>query len=223
MAPQKRSSCQCGYGRNVNEMKNLKRHLGTCSIFRKNFVEQSSEIVCLKKRVEELENQSILKQNEINELKDKLIKALEEGKNTRPNVVNNVENMTINVSYAFGEEPMLTARNVSFLMNSFLKLEEVVPQYLKQKHFAQSETSNIRLDFTSDNIETVRKDEKTGQLKWQRERRNVRKFCQDLAMNTVEELNDVYNVPLKSEINFENDKTEEMLGVQVKNMILDHS
>ena len=239
MAPRKRSPCKCGYGRTLNEMKNLNRHLSTCLTSQDVCHEQSSEIARLRARVQELEDGSKVKQNEINELKDKLIKALEDGKNKRQKTVinNNVKNMTINVSYAFGEEPRLTSQNVSYLIKNCFEMEDVVPQYLKQKHFARSETSNIRLDFSGDSIETVRKDAKTGQLKWKRERKNAQKFCQDLAMTTVEELNDVYNatsnVPWRAYCNNRFGKNadpemkkqypEQKLGVQVKNMILDNS
>lgn len=220
-------------------MKNLNRHLGTCPVSQTTCLEQLSEIARLRSRVQELEDCSLVKQNEIGELKDKLIKALEDGKNKRQKTIinNNVKNMMISVSYAFGEEPKLTAQNVAFLIKNCFEMEDVVPQYLKQKYFARSETSNIRLDFSSDNIETVRKDAKTGQLKWKRERRNAQRFCQDLAMNTVEELNDVYNavsnVPWRAYCNNRFGKNadpemkkqcpEKKLGVQVKNMILDNS
>ena len=51
---------------------------------------------------------------------------------------------------------------------------------------------NIRLNMEADKIETVRRNAK-GALVWKKERKPPKKFCTDLALDTVHELNDVYN------------------------------
>jgi hypothetical protein len=217
-------------------MKNLQRHIATCTTYTAQC--DVSELKRLQNRVAELEHGTQKKQLEIDELKTKLIQALEDNRTKRRRtVIHNTNHMTINVTYAFGEEPHLSAQNVHSLIRSCFNMKDIVPAYLKQKHFRSSETSNIRLNFGADSIETVRKDAKTGQLKWKRERKNATQFCKDLAMSTVTELNDKYNAnrdaPWMAFCNnrfgknpdpeLKKQDPENQLGMGVKKMILENS
>ena len=231
----------CGYGRTLNEMKNLQRHMLTCGTLQCDV----SEIERLRSCVAELEDVKKKQQLEIDHLQKKLIDALDENRTKRHKTVinnnttnNTTNNMTINVTYAFGDEPQLSAKDVYSVMNSCFNMIDIVPEYLKQKHFSSLETSNIRIDdFGGDNIETVRKDAKTGQLQWKRERKNATKFCEDLAMTTVSELNDKYHahrdIPWRAFCNnrfgnnpdpeLKKQNPERQLGIGVKNMIIENS
>ena len=176
--------CVCGYANSAH----LARHKQSCVdmiIFNKD-----QEIDRLKMRVEDFEKGEAFSQlkRENDDLKNKLLVAME--KNQRPRITNN--NNTINLNfYAFGEEPRLTEERVRGMIQSAVDLGQIVPRLLKEKHFKNDRTANIRIDVGNDKIETVRRDEKTGRLKWKKERKAPRKFCQDLAMSTMHELNEV--------------------------------
>ena len=109
------------------------------------------------------------------------------------NQQNNVnQNIVLNVM-AFGNEPQLDEENVrQIIRDSMSQCGEIVPKFLKRKHFSQDNTRNIRFNTTADKIETVQRDAK-GKLRWKKERKPPQKFCKDLALQAVIELNEVYN------------------------------
>ena len=102
----------------------------------------------------------------------------------------------INITFPYGEEPKLTderMRSILSLASSMAHpqsgLCHTVPMVIKEKHFKDEKTANIRIE--DDKIETVQRDEKTGELKWKKERKPAQKFCEDLAKTTMQELNEV--------------------------------
>jgi hypothetical protein len=192
--------CVCGYGMTDNEISNMSRHKKICPELKSELtrlkleneqLKNGEELIRLKARLVEFENGEAFSQlkRENDDLKNQLLDALK--KNQRPRVTNNTTNNTINLNiYAWGEEPQLTEERIRGFIQNAVDLGQVVPQLLREKHFKDDRTANIRIDVGQDKIETVRRDEKTGRLKWKKERKAPKKFCQDLAMSTMNELND---------------------------------
>jgi uncharacterized small protein (DUF1192 family) len=141
---------------------------------------------------------------ENNDLKNQLIESLNnKNKRARSVTINhhnhiekvehiNNKNISINVC-AFGEEPQLEIDQVRNIIRqcSRVDLNNVVPTYLEAKHFEQKESRNIRVN--DNEFEIARKDARTGVLKWVREK-DPDKFCKDLAMQSVSELNTNYQM-----------------------------
>ena len=182
--------CVCGYA----NMAHIARHKDSCPEMKLVVNQQCEEIARLRMRVNELENANDCEisrlKRENDDLKNQLLDALK--KNQRPRVTNNTTNNTINFNiYAWGEEPQLTEERIRGFIQNAVDLGQVVPQLLREKHFKDDRTANIRIDVGQDKIETVRRDERTGRLKWKKERKAPKKFCQDLARSTMNELNDV--------------------------------
>lgn len=203
------ASCVCGYA----NLKNLSRHKTTCTASK---LHDSAKDIEIEKLIEKLnhyesgqDRKELLDQiqsfksgeeytrlkdendklkNEMLELQKKLLEKPTNVKNV--NVTNN--NIVLNV-VAFGNEPQLDEENVrQMIRDSMSQCGQIVPKFLKRKHFSQDSTRNIRFNTTADKIETVQRDAK-GKLRWKKERKPPQKFCKDLALQAVIELNEFYN------------------------------
>jgi hypothetical protein len=138
--------------------------------------------------VQRLKDENARLKDEMLELQKKLLEKPTNVKNV--NVTNN--NIVLNV-VAFGNEPQLDEENVrQMIRDSMSQCGQIVPKFLKRKHFSQDSTRNIRFNTTADKIETVQRDAK-GKLRWKKERKPPQKFCKDLALQAVTELNEFYN------------------------------
>ena len=197
--------CVCGYA----NLKNMSRHKMTC-------VELNSKDVVIqnlreklndyendrdrKKLLDEIQSfksgqEYIRLKDENDRLKDEMLdlqkKLLEKPNVKNVNVMNQQNNIVLNI-LAFGNEPQLDEENVrQMIRESMSQCDEIVPKFLKRKHFSQYNTRNIRFNTTADKIETVQRDAK-GKLRWKKERKPPQKFCKDLALQAVTELNEVY-------------------------------
>jgi hypothetical protein len=179
----------------------MQRHLKICRVKNDELVQAKEEIARLKAENDQLkaghfEELEKLKQ-EINALKDKLIVECTDKKRKRSVVHNdNRQYMNIiNITFPYGEEPKLTEECIRSIISKASNmphpqsgLTHTVPLVLKEKHFKDESTANIRIE--DDKIETVQRDEKTGELKWKKERKPAQKFCEDLAKSTMQELNE---------------------------------
>jgi hypothetical protein len=188
---------ECAYCHKLISKPHVARHKGQCSV-------RNDEITRLKEEVARLQAENIeLKSNgeiarltaENNELKNKLIEEYGDKTKRARTMTMNVTNNNVNIEnlniVAYGDEPRLIEAEVRQMLRDVMSLSDVVPTFLKNKHFDSEATTNIRLNTVSDKIETVRRDSK-GKLVWKKESKPVQKFCQDLALNTVEELNTKY-------------------------------
>jgi hypothetical protein len=192
---------ECTYCFKVQTHRHMQRHLKICRVKNDELVQAKEEIARLKAENDQLkaghfEELEKLKQ-EINALKDKLIVECTDKKRKRSVVHNdNRQYMNIiNITFPYGEEPKLTEECIRSIISKASNmphpqsgLTHTVPLVLKEKHFKDESTANIRIE--DDKIETVQRDEKTGELKWKKERKPAQKFCEDLAKSTMQELNE---------------------------------
>lgn len=187
---------ECAYCHKIISKPNVSRHKGQCSVRNDEITKLREEVARLKAENIELKSSGEIARltAENNELKNKLIEEYGDKTKRARTMTMNVTNNNVNIEnlniVAYGDEPKLIEQNVRRMIQDVMNLNEVVPTFLKQKHFDNESTTNIRL--SSDKIETVRRDAK-GNLVWKKENKPVQKFCQDLALNTVEELNTVYH------------------------------
>lgn len=172
----------------------MARHFKVCKVKNDELTLLKNENSALKQKIFDMENGMEVQRlkDEVSELRRQLLE--------RPNVKNvNVMNQQNNVNQnivlnivAFGNEPQLDEENVrQMIRESMSQCDEIVPKFLKRKHFSQDNTRNIRFNTTADKIETVQRDAK-GKLRWKKERKPPQKFCKDLALQAVTELNEVY-------------------------------
>lgn len=159
-------------------------------------LESGQEYTRLKYDYEKLKNEMLEGQKQLLECQNQVVelqkKVLEKPTNVKNvNVMNQQNNIVLNI-VAFGNEPQLDEENVrQMIRESMSQCDEIVPKFLKRKHFSQDNTRNIRFNTTADKIETVQRDAK-GKLRWKKERKPPQKFCKDLALQAVTELNEVY-------------------------------
>ena len=200
---------QCSHClKDISDKKNFSRHLKVCKVKNDELTLLKNENSALRnekyeyeKKIYDMENGIEVKRlkdenarlkNEMLELQKKLLEKTTNVKNV--NVMNqqNVnQNIVLNV-VAFGNEPQLDEESVrQMIRDSMSQCGEIVPKFLKRKHFSQDNTRNIRFNTTADKIETVQRDAK-GKLRWKKERKPPQKFCKDLALQAVTELNEVY-------------------------------
>lgn len=191
----------CEYCYKLISYSNVAKHKKTCTVRKDELVQAKEEIVRLKTENDQLkagkfEEIEKLKE-EINTLKDKLIVECTDKKRKR--VINNIDNRQyniINITFPYGEEPKLTDERMRSILSQASNMAHpqsglcyTVPMVIKEKHFKDEKTANIRIE--DNRIETVQRDEKTGELKWKKERKPAQKFCEDLAKSTMNELNEV--------------------------------
>jgi hypothetical protein len=202
--------CICGY----DDIRNMARHKRKCNAIATMFDEQNERHARLAKKVRDLENGDELRRlrQEIKDLKTgdahrrleqekeewrtKYYELLETAKRQKVVHDNRQYMNIINITFPYGEEPKLTDERMRSILSLASKmphpqsgLSHTVPLVIKEKHFKDEKTANIRIE--DDKIETVRRDEKTGELMWKKERKPAQKFCEDLAKTTIQELNEV--------------------------------
>lgn len=188
---------QCTYCLKNTTSAHMARHLKVCKVKNDELTLLKNENSTLKNEKHELEKKIYDMENgmevqrlkdEVSELRRQLLEKPTNVKNV--NVTNN--NYVLNV-VAFGNEPQLDEENVrQMIRDSMSQCGEIVPKFLKRKHFSQDSTRNIRFNTSADKIETVQRDAK-GKLRWKKERKPPQKFCKDLALAAVTELNEFYN------------------------------
>jgi len=190
--------CVCGYGSTPTEKSNMSRHLKVCKVKNDELTLLKTEVSTLEKKLYDMENGIEVQRlkDENNRLKDEMLelqKKLLEKPNVKNVNVNNYgdNNYVLNI-VAFGNEPQLDEENVrQMIRDSMSQCGEIIPKFLKRKHFSQESTRNIRFNTSADKIETVQRDAK-GKLRWKKERKPPQKFCKDLALAAVTELNELY-------------------------------
>ena len=197
--------CVCGYGSTPTEKSNMARHLKVCKVKNDELTLLKNENSTLKNEKHELEKKLFDMENgmkvqrlkdEVSELRRQLLEKPRNVKNV--NVNNNYGDNNYGDKYvvnivAFGNEPQLDEESVrQMIRDSMSECGGIVPKFLKRKHFSQDNTRNIRFNTTADKIETIQRDAK-GKLRWKKERKPPQKFCKDLALQAVIELNEFYN------------------------------
>ena len=245
---------QCTYcSKTVSHEKHLPRHFRTCKVKNNELGMLRDENISLKEELTKVNEENYQFQKkifdlesgmEISRLKDEISELrkqlLEKPKNVK-NVINNYGDNYVQVNIlAYGDEPQLGEQNVLQLIRDSLSncntCDEVVPKFLKQKHFSQDSTKNIRVNVVADKIETVQRDSK-GNLKWKKERKDIQSFCKDLALSAVTELNDVYHAEKilqwkaynrlrfgpNADPDFKKQNPENQLAMDVKKMIAEYS
>ena len=131
------TECICGY----NIVAHMARHKRTCKV---------------KKVTEKLLQENEQLRNEITELKARL----DECRNSRPNVQNNV---TINI-VPYGREEPLTNAQVRSILSSIPS--ESVPRYIEMKHFRRPESSNIRITNKRGRTLQIVEEDSNKRLRW---------------------------------------------------------
>lgn len=196
---------QCEYClKDISDKKNFSRHLKVCKVKNDELTLLKNENSTLKNEKHELEKKIFDMENgmEIQRLKDEVSELrrqlLEKPRNVKNVNFNNYGDNNYGDKYvvnilAFGNEPQLDEESVrQMIRDSMSECGEIVPKFLKRKHFSQDNTRNIRFNTTADKIETIQRDAK-GKLRWKKERKPPQKFCKDLALQAVTELNEFYN------------------------------
>lgn len=184
---------QCTYCLKNTSSAHMARHLKVCKVKNDELTLLKNENSALKQKIYDMENGMEVQRlkDEVSELRRQLLEKPTNVKNV--NVTNNLQqnNIVLNV-VAFGNEPQLDEESVrQMIRDSMSQCGEIVPKFLKRKHFSQDNTRNIRFNTTADKIETVQRDAK-GKLRWKKERKPPQKFCKDLALQALTELNEVY-------------------------------
>lgn len=188
---------QCEYClKDISDKKNFSRHLKVCKVKNDELTLLKNENSALKQKIFDMENGMEIQRlkDEVSELRRQLLEKPTNVKNVNVmNQQNNVnQNIVLNI-VAFGNEPQLDEESIrQMIRDSMSECGQIVPKFLKRKHFSQENTRNIRFNTTADKIETVQRDAK-GKLRWKKERKPPQKFCKDLALQAVTELNEVYN------------------------------
>lgn len=187
---------QCEYClKDISDKKNFSRHLKVCKVKNDELTLLKNENSTLKQKIFDMENGMEIQRlkDEVSELRRQLLEKPTNVKNVNVmNQQNNVnQNIVLNI-VAFGNEPQLDEESIrQMIRDSMSECGQIVPKFLKRKHFSQENTRNIRFNTTADKIETVQRDAK-GKLRWKKERKPPQKFCKDLALQAVTELNEVY-------------------------------
>lgn len=185
--------CVCGYGSTPTEKSNMARHLKVCKVKNDELTLLKNENSALKQKIFDMENGMEVQRlkDEVSELRRQLLERQNVKNVNVMNQQNVNQNIVLNI-VAFGNEPQLDEESVrQMIRDSMSQCGEIVPKFLKRKHFSQDNTRNIRFNTTADKIETVQRDAK-GKLRWKKERKPPQKFCKDLALQAVTELNEVY-------------------------------
>lgn len=180
--------------KDISDKKNFSRHLKVCKVKNDELTLLKNENSVLKQKIFDMENGMEIQRlkDEVSELRRQLLERPSVKNVNVMNQQNNVnQNIVLNI-VAFGNEPQLDEESIrQMIRDSMSECGEIVPKFLKRKHFSQENTRNIRFNITADKIETVQRDAK-GKLRWKKERKPPQKFCKDLALQAVTELNEVY-------------------------------
>ena len=174
------SSCVCGYTVTAH----MARHQRTCKKFAMQTLETANAEYAFKNKELVAENERLSAENEELQCKVAELNArLDESRNSRPNVNNVNNNVTINM-VPYGQEERLTNEQVRRILSSIPS--ESVPKYIEMKHFHRPEHSNIRITNKRGRTLQVVEEDSNKRLRWvDKDRREMLAAITDASLDEL--------------------------------------